>query len=124
MGAWHDHGQLVSVAPLSTSAGPADEWCRPSAGQLPDGWLRVGLGSAATRLRPRYLRPVSIEVTDSTDENNVTTFMVPPGGVMDSPPGQDVEITITGLESGCRVEVTPRKPQHADCPGFGSARPI
>jgi hypothetical protein len=60
---------------------------------------------------------MSIEVTDSTDSNNVTTYLVPSGGVMVSPPGQDVEITITGLESGCRVEVTPKRDEHDDCPG-------
>ncbi|HTX84078.1 MAG TPA: hypothetical protein VME44_17980 [Streptosporangiaceae bacterium] len=58
---------------------------------------------------------MSIEVTDST-VGNVTTFEVPAGGVMVMTP-QDLQITITGLASGCRVEVTPRRPEHADCPG-------
>jgi hypothetical protein len=49
---------------------------------------------------------MSIEVTDST-VGNVTTFVVPAGGVMVIPP-QDVEVTIAGLPEGCRVEVTPK----------------
>jgi hypothetical protein len=62
---------------------------------------------------------MSIEVTYSySAEDNVTTFHIPPGGVMVEYPS-NMKVMITGLaEGGCRVEVTPYRSRHPDdCPG-------